>query len=90
MKWKFWLTDDLTFDEVQTKAEVSYVAYKKAQAEHKELGEVINELIDYQKMLCPYTKTAYAYEIEYHNPELYTAIQDRIEKIRTLQAEIVI
>jgi hypothetical protein len=90
MKWKFWLTDDLTLEEVQTKAEISYVAYKKAQTEHKELGECITKLREHQETLCPYIgSNVYSYSgILYHNNELHVAIEDRIRKIVALQIAI--
>jgi len=88
MKWKFWEPSEQV---LRTRADISFEAYKIAQNEHAELGECIKKLRAYQETLCPYvSRNTYSYDISYHNPELHTAIEDRIKKIVQLQTEILL
>ena len=69
--------------------EFSIEELNRANAEYGKIGKEVQKLEEYATMLCPIKSSAYISSmLSYHNPVLYEALSDRVEKLLKQQQDI--
>ncbi len=73
--------------EIEEKEKMTLEAGEKR---HKELQHEIDELKNFDYTFCPIMRTAFTFHglIEIHNSTLHVAIQERMDKLISLQEDI--